>query len=62
MIAAYVLGRPMPSFSSVLTSDASLKRGGGSVKCCVGFSFSKIERLGLRHRRQHDVFLLADCT
>src|SRR5438034_76370 len=31
----------MPSFSSVLTSDASLKRGGGSVKCCVGCSCNR---------------------
>ena len=25
----------MPSFSSIFTSDASLKRDGGCVKCCV---------------------------
>ena len=36
MIDAYVDGRPMPSSSSVLTSDASEKRGGGCVKCCSG--------------------------
>ncbi len=27
----------MPRSSSSLTSEASLKRGGGSVKCCSGF-------------------------
>ena len=37
-IAEYVEGRPMPRSSSSFTSDASLKRGGGSVKCCSGFS------------------------
>ena len=36
MIAEYVEGRPMPRSSSSFTSDASLKRGGGSVKCCSG--------------------------
>ena len=36
MIDAYVDGRPMPSRSSSLTRLASEKRGGGSVKCCVG--------------------------
>jgi hypothetical protein len=30
MIAAYVLGRPMPSASSVFTSDASVNRAGGA--------------------------------
>ncbi len=29
-------GRPTPSASSSFTSVASLKRGGGSVKCCSG--------------------------
>ena len=37
MIAAYVEGRPIPRSSSSFTSEASLNRGGGSVKCCSGF-------------------------
>ena len=36
MIDAYVDGRPIPSSSSVFTSDASVYRGGGCVKCCSG--------------------------
>ena len=36
MIGAYVLGRPMPSFSRALTSEASVYRAGGLVKCCSG--------------------------
>jgi hypothetical protein len=35
-ICAYVDGRPIPCSSSVLTSEASVKRGGGWVKCCLG--------------------------
>ena len=38
MMLAYVLGRPMPSFSSSFTSVASVKRGGGWVKCWVGLT------------------------
>src|SRR5436189_5662041 len=34
MMAEYVDGRPIPRSSSSLTSEASLIRGGGSVKCC----------------------------
>ena len=37
-IDAYVEGRPMPSSSRVLMSEASVKRGGGWVKCCLGSS------------------------
>src|SRR3989344_5215314 len=37
IIGAYVEGRPMPFSSRVLTKDASVNRGGGSVKCCMGF-------------------------
>src|SRR5262249_46149907 len=33
---AYVDGLPTPLSSNSLTSVASLKRGGGSVKCCSG--------------------------
>ena len=33
MVGAYVEGRPTPAFSRVLMRDASVKRGGGSVKC-----------------------------
>jgi len=36
IVAAYVDGRPMPCSSSALISVASVKRGGGSVKCWVG--------------------------
>ncbi|MNN57910.1 hypothetical protein D3C81_1729250 [compost metagenome] len=35
-VGAYVLGRPIPSSSSVLTRRASVYRGGGWVKCCLG--------------------------
>src|SRR5476649_1656780 len=35
-MAEYVDGRQMRFSSSDLTSDASLNRGGGSVKCCLG--------------------------
>ena len=34
---AYVLGLPIPSFSSCLTNDASVNRAGGFVKCCSAF-------------------------
>ena len=37
-IAAYVEGRPIPFSSSAFTKVASVKRGGGSVKCCSGCS------------------------
>src|SRR5258706_13716826 len=36
MMAAYVEGRPIPRRSSSFTRLASLKRGGGSVKCWLG--------------------------
>src|SRR2546423_1551349 len=36
MMLAYVDGRPIPSRSSSFTRLASLKRGGGSVKCWLG--------------------------
>ena len=35
---AYVLGRPIPFSSSSFTSVASVKQGGGCVKCCSGLS------------------------
>src|SRR2546426_6779492 len=38
MMLAYVDGRPIPSRSSSFTRLASLKRGGGSVKCWFGGS------------------------
>ncbi len=31
----------MPSFSSSLTNDASVKRAGGWVKCCLGVTLSR---------------------
>ena len=34
IVGAYVDGRPIPCSSSVFTSDASVKRAGGCVKCC----------------------------
>ena len=40
-VGAYVDGRPIPSSSSVLTKDASVKRGGGLVKCCWRSSLSR---------------------
>src|SRR2546421_6652350 len=40
MMLAYVDGRPMPSSSSALTSDASVYRAGGWVTCPVGRSAS----------------------
>ncbi len=33
MVAAYVDGRPIPRSSRAFTSDASVKRGGGDVRC-----------------------------
>src|SRR5579872_307167 len=39
--ATYVLGRPIPSFSNSLTSEASVNRAGGCVKCCLGSTFFK---------------------
>ena len=59
MMFAHVLGRPMPSSSSRLTSDASVKRAGG-----VGRVALRLER-GDRHgvadgeRRQQRLALLA---
>ena len=35
-----------------LTSDASVKRGGGSVKCWVALIAFFLQRLALRHRGQ----------
>src|SRR5437773_1823319 len=35
MVGAYVEGRPMPYSSRAFTSVASVKRGGGWVKCCL---------------------------
>ncbi len=38
-----MLGRPIPCSSSDFTSAASVKRGGGWVKCCSGRSLTQIE-------------------
>ena len=45
----------MPYSSSALTSEASEKRGGGSVKCCAGHDADKLDAVALLHRRQHMV-------
>ena len=45
MIDAYVEGRPIPSSSSVLTSEASVNRGGGCVKCCSGSDLEHAQEL-----------------
>ncbi len=45
----------MPYSSSALTSDASEKRGGGSVKCCVGTIPVKLDAVAFLHRRQYVV-------
>ena len=42
IVAAYVDGRPIPCSSSALMSVASVKRGGGSVKCWVGVTSSTV--------------------
>ena len=42
IVGEYVLGLPMPSSSSVLTSEASVYLAGGSVKFCFGSIFSKL--------------------
>jgi hypothetical protein len=44
MICAYVDGRPIPSRSSSLTRLASVKRGGGCVKCCAGVTSCSAQR------------------
>ena len=58
-IVAYVLGRPMPSFSSVLTSDASLYRGGGWVKCWLAIRPSLSSVCPSASGGRIDVLLLA---
>ena len=42
----------MPFSSSALTRVASVKRGGGSVKCCSGVMVFQIEHLTLFDQRQ----------
>ena len=44
IVAAYVDGRPMPFSSSVLISDASVKRAGGCVKCWFALELAHLER------------------
>ena len=55
MIEAYVDGRPMPYSSSAFTSEASEKRGGGSVKCWSPCRFSERHHVAFLHRRQDAV-------
>ncbi len=43
---------PLPFASSSFTSVASLKRGGGSVKCCSGSMDLNRRLLAFRHQRQ----------
>ncbi len=45
----------MPRSSISLTSDDSLKRGGGWVKCCSGSSSSERELHPLLQRREQPV-------
>ena len=45
----------MPCSSSAFTSEASLKRGGGSVKCCSARSASRLTVSPSLHWRQHVV-------
>ncbi len=52
MIDEYVDGRPMPSSSIALTSDASVYRAGGWVVCPIASSASALQRLVLGQRRQ----------
>ena len=52
MIGAYVDGRPMPFSSSAFTSVASVKRGGGSVKCWSGVTCSRRRRSRVVEVRQ----------
>ena len=40
IVGAYVDGRPIPFSSNAFTRLASVKRGGGCVKCCSGSSSS----------------------
>ena len=54
-MAAYVDGRPMPRSSISFTSDDSLKRGGGWVKCCSGRSFTRRSSMPCLERRQQAV-------
>ena len=51
-------GRPMPCSSSALTSEASEKRGGGSVKCCSPCRPSSLTSVAFLHRRQHVVVVV----
>src|SRR6267143_551585 len=44
MMAAYVDGRPIPRRSNSFTRLASLKRGGGSVKCWLGTTCLSVAR------------------
>ena len=48
----------MPSSSIFLTRLASEKRGGGWVKCCVRRHLAALQRVALRHRRQHAAVVL----
>ena len=50
----------MPYSSSALTSEASEKRGGGSVKCCDGSNPEELDAVALLHRRQHVVRVVLD--
>ena len=50
----------MPYSSSALTSEASEKRGGGSVKCCAGTHADELDAVALLHRRQHVIRIVLD--
>ena len=49
---AYVLGRPIPSASSVRTRLASVKRAGGFVSCETASSWRQARRDSIGKRRQ----------
>jgi hypothetical protein len=49
----------MPCSSSALTSEASVKRGGGSVKCCCGVDLlEQFHGIALVHGRQHVIAVI----
>ena len=52
MIDEYVDGRPMPSSSSALISDASVYRAGGLVVCPSAVSSVGVDALALVELRQ----------
>ncbi len=58
MMFAHVDGRPMPSSSSRLTSDASVKRAGGEVRVALRFERGDGDGVADGQRRQQRLALL----